>query len=89
MIMNWRKSTRSLSNGNCVEVGAGPTLIAIRDSQDPDGPAINVSPREWTEFTESVKRVTSRPRGRDVSAPSLWGRTARAGPAVELERLAG
>jgi len=70
MIMNWRKSAYSLSNGNCVEVGTGPTLVAIRDSQDPDGPAINLTPREWTEFTEYVKRVTSRHRGRDVSAPS-------------------
>ena len=72
MIMNWRKSTYSLSNGNCVEAGTGPALVAIRDSQDPDGPVINVSPREWTEFTEYVKRVTSRHRGRDVSVPSLW-----------------
>jgi len=57
MIMNWRKATYSLSNGNCVEVGAEPALVAIRDSQDPDGPAINLTPREWTEFTEYVKRV--------------------------------
>ena len=67
MIMNWRKATYSLSNGNCVEVGAEPNLVAIRDSQDPDGPAINVSLREWTEFTEYVKRVTSRPTARDIS----------------------
>ena len=71
MIMNWRKATYSLSNGNCVEVGAGAALVAIRDSQDPDGPAINLTPREWTEFTEYVKRVTSRHRGRDVTASSL------------------
>ena len=63
MILNWRKSTYSLSNGNCVEVGAGPALVAIRDSQDPDGPAINVSPTEWTEFTEHVRRVTAQRRG--------------------------
>ena len=68
MIMNWRKSTYSLSNGNCVEVGAEPALVAIRDSQDPDGPVINVSPGEWAMFTEYVRHATSRPRGRDVSA---------------------
>jgi len=71
MIMNWRKATYSLSNGNCVEVGAEPALVAIRDSTDPDGPVINVSPGEWTAFTDYVKHVTSRRRGRDVSAPSL------------------
>ncbi|HEX5301778.1 MAG TPA: DUF397 domain-containing protein [Streptosporangiaceae bacterium] len=78
--MNWRKSTYSLSNGNCVEVGAGPALVAIRDSNDPDGPVISVSPGEWAVFTGYVKRVTSRHRGRDVSAPSLCV-IAEAGPA--------
>lgn len=57
--MNWRKSTYSLSNGNCVEVGTGQALVAVRDSKDPDGPVIEVSPRAWTDFTEHVKRATS------------------------------
>lgn len=57
---NWRKSTHSRSNGNCVEVGTGPALVAVRDSKDPDGPVIDVSPRAWTEFTKRVKRAASR-----------------------------
>ena len=61
--INWRKSTYSRSNGNCVEVGTGQTLVAVRDSKDPDGPVIDVSPRAWTEFTEHVKRTTSRHPG--------------------------
>jgi hypothetical protein len=56
--MNWRKSSYSLSNGNCVEVGTGQAMVAVRDSRDPDGPAIDVSPRAWAEFTEQVKRAT-------------------------------
>ena len=54
--VNWRKSTYSFANGNCVEVGTGHALVAVRDSTDPDGPVIDVSPRAWIEFTESVKR---------------------------------
>jgi Domain of unknown function (DUF397) len=54
--VNWRKSTYSFANGNCVEVGTGQGLVAVRDSTDPDGPAIGVSPRAWIEFTKSVKR---------------------------------
>lgn len=71
MILNWRKATYSLSNGNCVEVGTGQALVAIRDSTDPGGPVISVSPGEWAAFTRYVKRVTARPEARDVSAPSL------------------
>jgi hypothetical protein len=63
MILNWRKATYSLSNGNCVEVGTGQALVAIRDSTDPDGPVISMSPGEWAEFTENVKRGTSPHRG--------------------------
>jgi hypothetical protein len=57
--MNWRKSTYSRALGNCVEVGTGRALVAVRDSQDPDGPVIDVSPKAWTEFTEHVKPATS------------------------------
>ena len=62
MISNWRKSTYSRSMHNCVEVGTGQGLVAVRDSKDPDGPAIDVSPRAWADFTEHVKRATSRPQ---------------------------
>jgi Domain of unknown function (DUF397) len=61
--MNWRKSSYSLSNGNCVEVGSGQGMVAVRDSRDPDGPAIDVSSRAWIEFTEHVKHATSRHQG--------------------------
>jgi Domain of unknown function (DUF397) len=57
--MNWRKSTYSRSLGNCVEVATGHALVAVRDSRDPDGPVIDVSPEAWIEFTEHIKRATS------------------------------
>ena len=56
--VNWRKSTYSLSIGNCVEVGAGQGTVAVRDSRDPHGPVIDVSPQAWTKFTAYVKRAS-------------------------------
>jgi Domain of unknown function (DUF397) len=35
----WRKSTRSASQSNCVEVAA---YGAVRDSKNPDGPVLRV-----------------------------------------------
>jgi Domain of unknown function (DUF397) len=63
---NWRKSTYSRSLGNCVEVGTARALatVAVRDSQDPDGPVINVNPHAWITFTEHVKRTPSGYAGR-------------------------
>jgi Domain of unknown function (DUF397) len=61
-ILNWRKATYSRSMHNCVEVGSGQGMVAVRDSKDPDGPAIDVNPRAWLEFTEHVKRTAPRPQ---------------------------
>lgn len=61
-ISNWRKATYSRSMHNCVEVGSGQAMVAVRDSKNPDGPAIDVSSRAWREFTEYVKRAAPRPQ---------------------------
>lgn len=53
----WRKSTRSGSNGgDCVEVADNlPGVVAVRDSKDPVGPALIFSPAEWVRFVRAVK----------------------------------
>jgi len=54
--VSWRKSTYSGANGgNCVEVGDLPGTVAVRDSKDPDGPALLFTPAEWAAFTARVK----------------------------------
>jgi Domain of unknown function (DUF397) len=55
-IMNWRRASFSSSNGqNCVEVANLPRAVAVRDSKNPDGPKLVISPAEWGSFTASVK----------------------------------
>jgi len=52
----WRKSTYSAQVQNCVEVADGPQgVVAVRDSKDPDGPALVVASRAWRVLACRVK----------------------------------
>jgi hypothetical protein len=59
----WRKSSYSSANGGqCVEVAASlPGSVAVRDSQDPAGPALAFTPQQWAAFTARIKRGGARP----------------------------
>lgn len=51
----WRKSRHSNGQANCVEVAAiGLSKVAVRDSKDPDGPALAFTPQGWQAFTRRV-----------------------------------
>jgi Domain of unknown function (DUF397) len=58
--VTWRKSSYSNgTGGSCVEIavltdGSG-SHIAVRDSKDPDGPALTFSARHWHAFTAAIK----------------------------------
>jgi Domain of unknown function (DUF397) len=52
----WRKSSHSGGAGNCVEVGGNPGAVGVRDTKDPDGPALILSPRAWQAFVGHLKR---------------------------------
>ncbi|GAA2496796.1 DUF397 domain-containing protein [Winogradskya humida] len=53
----WHKSTRSGSNGgDCVEVAENLSgVVAMRDSKDPDGPALVFEDAAWRMFIQSLK----------------------------------
>lgn len=53
---DWRKSSHSSGQGGqCVEVAGATGVVAVRDSKDPDGPALGFAPREWHAFLTAVK----------------------------------
>jgi hypothetical protein len=53
----WRKSSLSGGNGGeCVEVGHGQDVIAVRDTKQAGrGPVLTVNPSVWLSFTAKVK----------------------------------
>ncbi|MFE7644514.1 DUF397 domain-containing protein [Streptomyces phaeoluteigriseus] len=47
----WRKSTYSSGEGGeCLELAACPHTIHVRDSKNPTGPALAISPAAWAQF---------------------------------------
>jgi hypothetical protein len=51
----WQRSSQIDGAENCVEVAFVDDAIAVRDSRDPDGPALIYTRDEWEAFIGGVK----------------------------------
>ncbi|MFH8554223.1 DUF397 domain-containing protein [Streptomyces celluloflavus] len=53
----YRKSSYSDHEDECVEVATNlPRTVAVRDSKDPDGPILQLTPATWTTFQLAVSQ---------------------------------
>jgi hypothetical protein len=54
---DWRKSSYSNSAGGaCIEIADGfPGVVPVRDSKDPEGPALVFEARAFAAFVDAVK----------------------------------
>ncbi|MGW0218576.1 DUF397 domain-containing protein [Micromonospora chokoriensis] len=58
MDSQWRKSTRSGSNGACVEARSAGCLAQVRDSKESAGVVLSFSSSAWNAFLSDLKCET-------------------------------
>jgi Domain of unknown function (DUF397) len=54
--LNWRKSARSVNNGNCTEVASASGTVIVRDSMDPETLVLRYSARSWASFLDATRQ---------------------------------
>lgn len=52
---HWRKSSRSQNAGECVEVAVSSAAIGVRDSKNPHGEILVISPAQWQNLLREIK----------------------------------
>ncbi|MBV9011530.1 MAG: DUF397 domain-containing protein [Pseudonocardiales bacterium] len=52
--VGWRTSSYSAFHGNCVQVAPTPGRVLVRDSKDPEGPALTVPTPAWRSFLRTL-----------------------------------
>lgn len=53
--LRWRKSRRSGSDANCIEVAELPAAMAVRDSKDRDGAVLFFAAGSWAAFIKGAR----------------------------------
>ncbi len=72
MNLNWRKSSYSGGEGNCVEVANNGNRVLVRDTKNKAGAMLRFHPDAWRRFADQVKG------GRSLASdlpPTLLGGT--------------
>ncbi|NVI92244.1 DUF397 domain-containing protein [Actinomadura sp. BRA 177] len=55
-VIKWRKARRSDGQGGaCVEVARFPDAVAVRDSKNPDGPKLLLTPHTFRAILHDLK----------------------------------
>lgn len=55
-VLGWIKSSYSgADTPSCVEVAVTPETIHVRDSKNPNGPRLTLTPTTWAGFVELVR----------------------------------
>ena len=52
---SWIKATASASAGQCVEMRRRGGVVDVRDSKDPEGPALRLTSSEFAAWLEGAK----------------------------------
>ncbi|TYB48069.1 DUF397 domain-containing protein [Actinomadura chibensis] len=54
----WRKALRSTAEGdNCIEVAGASSIVAFRDSKDPNGPKLVISNSDFRDLATILKNL--------------------------------
>jgi Domain of unknown function (DUF397) len=53
--ISWRKASRSVGNGECVEISSHQGVVSIRDSKNPQGPVLTYPAKAFRAFLHTAK----------------------------------
>ena len=59
----WRKSSYSADEGQCVEIATLHGTVAVRDSKEPDGPALTFTPAAFAGLLVMASGASPQIRG--------------------------
>jgi len=55
-LLDWRKTRRSMGNGDCVEVAPASIGVFVRDSKNPSAAMLGYPSKAWRSFLLSAKQ---------------------------------